>query len=192
MNTPTRATAIAVMFLSMCALTIGAQAPQPPAGGQAPPAQGGPPGGGGRGVATEQGFGLFQQRCVSCHGNPAFEKAPSPAALREMSPERILDALTSGVMKDVGAMLTEQQRSLVSESVAGRLLGTSATGDARSMPNVCATNPALADPSQGPAWNGWGSDLANSRFQTAQNAGLTPPQVSQLSLKWAFGFPNGT
>jgi mono/diheme cytochrome c family protein len=31
---------------------------------------------------TELGFAVFQQHCVSCHGNPAFERAPSPAALR--------------------------------------------------------------------------------------------------------------
>jgi len=178
-------------IVSVCALTIGAKGPQQRGDGQAPAAPSGPPGGG-RGVATEQGFGLFQQRCVSCHGNPAFEKALPPAALREMSPERILDALTSGVMKEVGGRLTEQQRRLVSESVAGRLLGTSATGDAKAMPNVCVTNQPLANPSQGSAWNGWGADITNTRFQTARGAGLTSAQVPHLTLKWAFGFPNGT
>ena len=143
-------------------------------------------------VATEQGFGLFQQRCVSCHGNPQYERAPAPAVLREMTPERILDTLTTGVMKSVGDTLTEQQRRLVAESVAGRLVGTAAEGDARTMPNRCADNPPLTDPANSPSWNGWGADVSNSRFQTTGAAQLTADQVPKLTLKWAFGFPNGT
>ncbi|HEY7391588.1 MAG TPA: PQQ-binding-like beta-propeller repeat protein, partial [Bryobacteraceae bacterium] len=37
-----------------------------------------------------------------------------------------------------------------------------------------------------PAWNGWGVDLANSRFQS--DAQLTAAQIPHLKLKWAFGF----
>jgi polyvinyl alcohol dehydrogenase (cytochrome) len=36
-------------------------------------------------------------------------------------------------------------------------------------------------------WNGWGVDLANSRFQA--QAQLTATQALRLKLKWAFGFP---
>jgi len=43
-----------------------------------------------------------------------------------------------------------------------------------------------------PRWNGWGADLANTRFQPAAQAGLTAAQVPTLTLKWAFGFPNAT
>jgi len=114
-------TTVLAVALTLLALRLAAQSPQQPPRGQGP-------------APTEQGFGLFQQRCLGCHGNPAFENAPAPAALREMSPERILDALTNGVMKSIGDTLTEEQRRLVSESVAGRLLGTSALGDAASMP----------------------------------------------------------
>src|SRR5215472_13737448 len=46
-------------------------------------------------AGTEIGFGLFQRRCMTCHGNPNVERAPSPAAIREMPPEKIYDALTS-------------------------------------------------------------------------------------------------
>jgi mono/diheme cytochrome c family protein len=36
-----------------------------------------------RSLGTESGFGLFQQRCLSCHGNPEYsERASSPSALR--------------------------------------------------------------------------------------------------------------
>ena len=42
-----------------------------------------------------------------------------------------------------------------------------------------------------PGWNGWGNDLANTRFQPAAAARLTAADVPRLKLKWAFGFPHG-
>ena len=34
-------------------------------------------------IRSEVGFGLFQQRCMGCHGNPDVDKAPAPAILLE-------------------------------------------------------------------------------------------------------------
>ncbi len=149
-----------------------------------------PPAGGGR-VSTEAGFGVFQQHCLGCHGNPAYERAPSPAALREMAPERIYSALTEGVMKPVGDTLTEDERKLVAQAVAGRLFGAGTSGDAASMPNRCADNPPFRL-AAGPAWNGWGVDASNNRFQPAAAAGLSARDVPGLKLKWAFGLPDST
>src|SRR5688500_20265601 len=36
-----------------------------------------------------------------------------------------------------------------------------------------------------PAWNGWGNDASNSRFQNAKAAGLAAADVPKLTLKWA-------
>lgn len=165
-------------WLSLAAAAF-AQAPAPPR--RAPQGSAG----------TESGFAVFQQRCMGCHGNPKVERAPSPEAIREMAPERIYDALTKGVMKGQGDTLTEDQRRMVATFMSGRPLGSLAQGDAKDMPNRCSSNPPLANPSSEPAWNGWGVDVTNSRFQSAQAAGLTPAQVPNLKLKWAFGYPNG-
>ncbi|PYS36458.1 MAG: cytochrome C oxidase Cbb3, partial [Acidobacteria bacterium] len=108
-----------------------------------------------------------------------------------MSPERIYEALTTGVMKDQAAKLSDQDKRGVAEFMSGRPLGSGSVGDAKNMPNQCRTNPALTDTARGPAWNGWGADGSNSRFQPAQAAGLTAAQVPQLKLKWVFGFPGG-
>jgi polyvinyl alcohol dehydrogenase (cytochrome) len=140
---------------------------------------------------TEFGFAVFQQHCVSCHGNPAYERAPSPAALRTMSPERIYTALTTGIMKSVGDSLTEEDRRRVSESLAGELLGSAHTGDAGSMSNRCSRNPPLQAVTTG-GWNGWGNGPRNARFQPTAVAGLDAESVPSLKLKWAFGFPGGT
>src|SRR6185436_12493290 len=67
-------------------------------------------------------------------------------------------------------------------------LGAAATGDASQMKNRCESRPAFA-PFGGAAWNGWGYDSSNSRFQTSP--GLTAADAPKLALKWAFGFPNG-
>jgi polyvinyl alcohol dehydrogenase (cytochrome) len=144
------------------------------------------------GIPTERGFGIFQLHCLSCHGNPAYEQAPSPAALRDFPPERIYDALTSGVMKSVGDTLSETERRFVAESVSGRLLGSSAQSEARNMVNQCPSPAKPVAPGATPAWNGWGADLQNSRYQAAAQARLSAAQVPTLRLKWAFGLPKST
>ena len=47
-------------------------------------------------------------------------------------------------------------------------------------------------PHRCPAWNGWGADTDNSRYQGGEAGGLTAADVPNLKLKWAFGFPGGT
>jgi polyvinyl alcohol dehydrogenase (cytochrome) len=172
-----------VLFCFAAWITAAGQAPAPPA--QAPQAAAQRP------LGTEMGFGLFQQQCLGCHGNPAVEKAPPPDTLRQLPPEKIYEALTTGVMKVQGQKLTDAQKIRVSESISGRLMGTANAGDAKLMPNRCTSNPPLADPSSRPAWNGWGVDAANTRFAPEAAAELPASRVPQLQLKWAFGYPNG-
>lgn len=143
-------------------------------------------------AGTEQGFGIFQNVCLSCHGNPNVKNAPAPAVLRTYSPERIYAALTSGPMKVMGEKLTDTERRLVAQAVAGRLLGTSSQGDYKSMADHCTANPSMASPSSGPSWNGWGNNIDNTRFQPAAAAGLTARELPRLRLAWAFGLPNST
>ncbi len=68
------------------------------------------------------------------------------------------------------------------------LLMPAALGIAYGQP--CSSNPPLGDLSAAPAWNGWGADLQNTRFQPAKDAGLTADHVPALKLKWAFGIPD--
>lgn len=152
---------------------------------QAPPAQ--PQGN----LATEMGMRIFQGRCMTCHGNAAVAQAPSPAAIREMTPERIYEALTTGAMQIQGKSLSDDEKRVVAMFMSGRPLGGLQQGDAKNMPNHCAANLPLADPAAGPGWNGWSTDLTNARFQPAKSAGLAADQVARLKLKWAFGFPTG-
>jgi polyvinyl alcohol dehydrogenase (cytochrome) len=139
---------------------------------------------------TESGFAIFQVQCTGCHGNPAAAgRAPDPATLRQMPPERIYAALTSGSMKVAAAGLTDEQKRHVAQFMSGRPLGSAAAGDVKQMTGRCASNPPLPDPASRPEWNGWGVDRSNSRYQPA--AGLDAADVPWLTLKWAFGFPQG-
>jgi len=140
---------------------------------------------------TESGIATFQQHCMGCHGNPNVPQAPAPDAIRQMTPERIYQALTTGVMKPQGDALTEDQRKMLATFLSGRPLGSMRSGDAKNMPNRCASNSPMSDPTVGPQWNGWSPDIVNSRFQSGKAAALTPEQVPQLELKWAFGYPDG-
>ncbi len=167
-----------------------APAPAPPT---APAQQPTAPAAGQRGFVpgTESGFATFQTRCFACHGNPAQRNAPSPAAIRDLSPEKIYEKLASGHMPTPGPALSDDQQRTVAEFMSSRPLGSAAQGGSQNMPNKCASNPPLVDPARGASWNGWGVDLSNTRFQPAAAAGLNASQVSQLKLKWAFGYPTG-
>src|SRR6266853_333499 len=173
-------------FLAVAAFGVGvlvwAGAFQPQAAGQAPP---------GFVAGTESGFATFQTQCAKCHGNPNVDRAPTPETLREMTPEKIYAALTTGVMQEQASALNDGQKKALAEFMAGRPLGSAASGAAENMGFQCRTNPAMSDPARGPAWNGWSPDLANTRFQPATVARLTAAQVPKLKLKWAFGFPSG-
>ena len=146
--------------------------------------------------ASGQSFGVggflpFEQKCASCHVKPeAGSRAPAREQLQGQPPESILAAMTTGPMAPMASGLTEAQMRAIAEYVSGRAFGTAAAGHASSMTNQCAAKP-LGNPLAGPAWNGWGVDAANTRFQPADAAGLTPATVPKLALKWAFGFPEG-
>jgi polyvinyl alcohol dehydrogenase (cytochrome) len=143
-------------------------------------------------LGTEFGISAFERQCTKCHGNATVERAPSPAAIRQMSPERIYAALTTGIMKAQAANLSDEQKRRLAEYMGGyRPLGSAALGDASQMPNRCTSTSPLSDPLRGAAWNGWGAGPHNTRFQDAAGAGLTPAQIPGLKLKWAFGFPLG-
>jgi polyvinyl alcohol dehydrogenase (cytochrome) len=169
-----------------------AQGQLPPAGAAPAPGRGAAAGRGGAPVmpGTEDGIAQFETRCSVCHNNPAID-APSAAKIREMSPERILESITTGTMVPHVEGLNDGQKRRIAEFMAARPMGSSKAGNAATMPNKCATNPAMGSITTGPSWNGWSPDNSSSRMQTAASAGLTAENVPKLKLKWAFGFPTG-
>ncbi len=135
---------------------------------------------------------LFEARCAQCHGgNAAARRAPDRTMLAQLTPEHILEVLTTGSMVPNATGISDVQKRSLAELISGRPIGSSASGQASAMTGRCEARPAF-NPATGPRWSGWGADLMNSRMQTAEGAGLRADQVPKLALKWAFGFPNGT
>ena len=129
---------------------------------------------------------LYKQQCALCHEKSSETRAPSPAAMRLMSPENVLRALETGRMKDQGALLTAAQRKMIAEFLTGKPLGQTVQSP---VGNSCADTKTPLTPSSND-WNGWSPDPTNARFQPTASAGLTGDQVLRLKLKWAFAFPN--
>src|SRR5262245_47966659 len=103
--------------VATCVLTAYSQRGPAPAvpGQQAAPAagqraQGGAQGGGQRGQGlpgTESGWSAFQTRCAICHLNPTVDLATPATVIREMTPERIYESLTTGSMKEISPGLSD-------------------------------------------------------------------------------------
>src|SRR5262249_22531236 len=109
---------------------------------------------------------------------------PTVAALKQKTPASIVDALTSGVMRQQGSELTDVEKRTVADYL-GAAPATAASAGA------CRATPPF-DPSKEPSWTAWSPDSGNTRFPTAEQAGISAAQVPKLTLKWAFGFPNQT
>jgi hypothetical protein len=128
---------------------------------------------------------LFQAKCLTCHNAGNSVGAPLQENLRRMSWKTILTALESGRMSGIGNGLTAAER----EAVA-KFLGTNESQPMPAFASCAAAGGAKQTslkPGE-PSWNGW-ADPANTRFQPAKAAGLTPASTPKLKFKWAFGFP---
>jgi hypothetical protein len=115
---------------------------------------------------------LFEQNCIACHGYTQGQRGPDATALRQMTPEAIVQALGKGAAHEQARQLADTDQRAIGEFLSGRNFMPGNTGDAGAMPNKCPSNPPIANLSAAPAWNGWGVDATNGRFQSAKAAGL--------------------
>jgi polyvinyl alcohol dehydrogenase (cytochrome) len=101
-----------------------------------------------------------------------------------MTPAAIQKTLESGVMKQQAAPLSADERQKIAA-----FLGTAVTLEHKreEIANLC---PAGAAPHESAQWSSWGGGLANTRFQSEKEAGLTAKDLPRLKLKWAFAFPD--
>lgn len=126
---------------------------------------------------------LFQQHCASCHDSAAGAqgRVPQVSVLKNMTPAAIQRTLDSGIMKQQAAPLSGDERLKVAS-----FLGTAVTVAGQKLENACGNGVWR----NGPAWTSWGGGPANTRFQSAKDAGLSADDVPRLKLKWAFAFPD--
>jgi polyvinyl alcohol dehydrogenase (cytochrome) len=130
--------------------------------------------------APPEGVDLYATHCARCH--EVYPTLQMRRLMKDMSPEYIVRTLTTGVMRNMGASLSSEERAALADFLTGKKLSSGAVSA-----GVC--NATEQGALTGAQWNGWGVDPENTRFQ--KNAGLRPDQLPRLKLRWAFGFPGG-
>ncbi len=134
-------------------------------------------------AAVPEGAQIYKARCAACHDH-ASTRVPPRDSLSKRSPEDVLTALTSGVMREQGLALNDEEKRAAARFVTRKEFArTLETPENRAL---CPGRPAsiiLNDSN----WNGWGRDVENSRYQPLP--GIAAAQVPKLKVKWAFGYP---
>ncbi|MBL6804659.1 MAG: PQQ-binding-like beta-propeller repeat protein [Pseudomonadales bacterium] len=139
-------------------------------------------------AARNAGASDYALLCAGCHDGALLE-APRRSALALFSPEHIVESLESGIMATQGMPLTRAKKRDVAFFLTGKRLNESAT---KRVSFDCSASLAVgATLDQPPLWNGWGAGVNNSRHQFSETL-LTPDNVGELSLDWAFAFPGAT
>lgn len=133
-------------------------------------------------AAAPEGAAIYKQRCAVCHDKADKDaRTPTRDLLAKLTPERIETALTSGVMKEQGSGLSGDEKRALAAFLSAKPAGSVQAPAA----NLCTSKPPFAP--DGRDWNGWGRELANTRYQPAP--GLTAGDVPKLKVKWAFAYP---
>ena len=74
-----------------------------------------------RAQSESTGVNQYFNNCGSCHesADPGHQ-APKTGVLKQMTPEHVLDVLTSGSMRSNAAALSDQDKRLIAEWVGGQ------------------------------------------------------------------------
>ena len=127
-------------------------------------------------LSAEDGATLYQQICAVCH-DTGIDRAPNRQALRAMTPERVLAALEAGAMISMTSGRTAVERRAVAEFVTEKPFGRPLVTTPSPQSMCVAKVGDFANPLAGPAWNGWGVNASNTRYQDGAAAGITAAQV---------------
>ena len=128
---------------------------------------------------------LYNTYCAQCHEGQV-KRAPIREVMSRLPAEMVLHSLSVGKMRMQGWMRTIAERRALSEWITGKKIKD--TDD--TVAGFCADAPGEFSIEEGaPQWNGWGVDHTNSRFQSAEAAGISADQVPNLKVKWVFGLP---
>ena len=127
---------------------------------------------------AQDGAAIYKQHCATCHESPQG-RTPTVDTLRAMSNAAILRTLETGVMREQAKDLSGQERSAVAQYLHSDSAKVTTLTHASSA-NCSSAATAASD--AGPSWNGFGANLANTRFQSKDAAGLSAADVDRKSV----------
>src|SRR4029077_11866083 len=124
---------------------------------------------------AQDGAVLYKDHCAICHeaGASGDSRAPSREVLGQMTPEQILQALEKGAMKAQAAERSRAQRRALAEYLSGKALGSEPSNPIPKSAFCASSAQPFHNAVEGPAWNGWGVTITNSRFEPVEAAGMT-------------------
>lgn len=126
---------------------------------------------------------LYAQRCAACHDNPRNGIPPRVFISRIRTPEDVVAALSTGVMRQQAASLSKADMTALAVFLTGR---EPIISELNPYANQCRGNHSPIRPGS-KDWNGWGRDDANTRLHP--DPGFTVTDIPHLRLKWVFAYP---
>ncbi len=141
--------------------------------------------------ASSPGEAIYKQHCAACHDNNEATRAPTRESLQSMNFRVMNFTLTGGKMKAQGAALSPTERSVLINYLTGRE-GSASDDWAKTMMCAGARGGAQIRADSVATSVGFGITHNNNRKLTAQQAGLTTSQLSNLELAWAIAVPEAS
>ena len=129
---------------------------------------------------------LYIENCAGCHEAQVY-KAPHTTWLELMSPQVLYRSITEGIMQSQAAHLSDGDKQHIVEYITQMRLGDPNAGPEVAWCEDAASEFTELDESQ---LSGWGHDTR--RYVSSEVAGFDRSQISDLELKWSFGFPAST
>ena len=134
------------------------------------------------------GESLYTEHCAMCHTAPQDDRTPPRDALASYTANSIFRALSEGIMRSQGEVLTSAQQIALAEHLAGEAMRQET---AQSLQQCQQPMPAL-NLQLSSNWNGWGNGLSNPRYQESAGTRITAENIGELELLWAYGHDNAS
>jgi polyvinyl alcohol dehydrogenase (cytochrome) len=134
-------------------------------------------------MPTASGAAIYERACATCHDGGAIQ-APRRESLAALSSERILAAMTTGIMSAQASSLSSEEK----ETLAAYLSAPKTQAGAPA--SRCMSTPTKAS-APGKVFD-WGMRLENWRAVGKDQTSVSAENASDLKLAWVFAFPGST
>ena len=134
-------------------------------------------------TASSSGAAIYERACATCHDGGAIQ-APRRETLAALSPERILAAMTTGIMSAQASGLSPEEKETLATYLSAPQTqpGAAAT--------YCAASPTRSS-APGKVFD-WGMRPENWRAVGKDQTSIDGENASGLKLAWVFAFPGST